>query len=102
LVKFLHQPNCHIHSQFAWERDFGDRSAFELHQNSGGGIWFAMAPEGLRLDAKLVAAELAFVIGTCARRMVVWRVSCIAQAGFVLDALEQALRPVQPAVATTD
>ena len=59
-------------------------------------------PKVCAFAAMLVAAELAFVIGTCARRMVVWRVSYIAQAGFVLDALEQALRPVQPAVATTD
>jgi putative transposase len=41
---------------------------------------------------------VAFVIDTFARRIVGWRVSRTAQAGFVLDALEQALhdrRPVQ-------
>jgi transposase InsO family protein len=41
---------------------------------------------------------VAFVIDTFARRIVGWRVSRNAQAGFVLDALEQALhdrRPVQ-------
>jgi putative transposase len=41
---------------------------------------------------------VAFVIDTFARRIVGWRVSCNAQAGFVPDALEQALhdrRPVQ-------
>jgi putative transposase len=43
---------------------------------------------------------VAFVIDTFARRIVGWRVSRNAQAGFVLDALEQALhdrRPVQGA-----
>jgi putative transposase len=41
---------------------------------------------------------VAFVIDTFARRIVGWRVSRNAQAGFVLDALEQALhdrRPIQ-------
>ena len=41
---------------------------------------------------------VAFVIDAYARRIVGWRVSRTAQAGFVLDALEQALperRPVQ-------
>jgi transposase InsO family protein len=41
---------------------------------------------------------VAFVIDTFARRVVGWRVSRNAQAGFVLDALEQALhdrRPIQ-------
>jgi transposase InsO family protein len=43
-------------------------------------------------------AYVAFVIDAFARRIVGWRVSRTAQAGFVLDALEQALhdrRPVQ-------
>ena len=43
-------------------------------------------------------AYVAFVIDVFARRIVGWRVSRTAQAGFVLDALEQALhdrRPVQ-------
>ena len=42
--------------------------------------------------------SVAFVIDAYARRIVGWRVSRTAQAGFVLDALEQALherRPVQ-------
>jgi len=39
---------------------------------------------------------VAFVIDTCARRIVGWRVSRAAQAGFVLDALEQALHERQP------
>ena len=41
---------------------------------------------------------VAFVIDTFARRIVGWRVSRTAHAGFVLDALEQALherRPIQ-------
>ena len=43
---------------------------------------------------------VAFVIDTCARRIVGWRVSSRATAGFVLDALEQAIhdrRPVEGA-----
>jgi transposase InsO family protein len=43
-------------------------------------------------------AYVAFVIDTFARRIVGWRVSATAHAGFVLDALEQAVherRPVQ-------
>ena len=39
---------------------------------------------------------VAFVIDTYARRIVGWRVSRTAQAGFVLDALEQALHERQP------
>jgi transposase InsO family protein len=38
----------------------------------------------------------AFVIDTFARRIVGWRVSRTAQAGFVLDALEQALHDRRP------
>ncbi len=40
---------------------------------------------------------VAFVIDTFARRIVGWRASCTAHAGFVLDALEQALHARQPA-----
>jgi transposase InsO family protein len=40
---------------------------------------------------------VAFVIDTFARRIVGWRASRTAQAGFVLDALEQALHARQPA-----
>jgi len=40
---------------------------------------------------------VAFVIDTVARRIVGWRVSRTAHAGFVLDALEQALHYCQPA-----
>jgi guanine deaminase len=50
--------NCHTHSHFAWGRGFGDRWTLELHQNSGGGIWFGATPEDLRLGAMLVAADL--------------------------------------------
>ena len=39
---------------------------------------------------------VAFVIDTFARRIVGWRVSSSAHAGFVLDALEQALHDRQP------
>jgi transposase InsO family protein len=39
---------------------------------------------------------VAFVIDTFARRIVGWRVSRSAQAGFVLDALEQALHERRP------
>jgi len=38
-----------------------------------------------------------FVIDTFARRIVGWRVSRTAHAGFVLDALEQALHDRRPA-----
>ena len=38
-----------------------------------------------------------FVIDAFARRIVGWRVSRTAHAGFVLDALEQALRDLRPA-----
>ena len=41
-------------------------------------------------------AYVAFVIDAFARRIVGWRVSRTAQAGFVLDALEQALYARQP------
>ena len=41
-------------------------------------------------------AYLAFVIDTCARRIVGWRVSRTAHADFVLDALEQALHDRRP------
>ena len=47
---------------------------------------------------------VAFVIDAFARRIVGWRVSRTAHAGFVLDALEQALhdrRPVQAAASST-
>jgi putative transposase len=37
-----------------------------------------------------------FVIAVSARRMVGWRVSRSARAGFVLDALEQALHDYRP------
>jgi transposase InsO family protein len=40
---------------------------------------------------------VAFVIDTYARRIVGWRVSSSATAGFVLDALEQAIHDRQPA-----
>jgi transposase InsO family protein len=40
---------------------------------------------------------VAFVIDTYARRIVGWRVSRTADAGFVLDALEQAIHDRQPA-----
>ncbi|KAA0570004.1 IS3 family transposase, partial [Azospirillum sp. Sh1] len=40
---------------------------------------------------------VAFVIDAFARRIVDWRVSCTAHAGFVLDALEQALHDRRPA-----
>ena len=40
---------------------------------------------------------MAFVINTFARRIVGWRVSRTAHAGFVLDALEQALHDRRPA-----
>ena len=40
---------------------------------------------------------VAFVIDAYARRIVGWRVSRTAQAGFVLDALEQALHERRPA-----
>jgi putative transposase len=40
---------------------------------------------------------VAFVIDTFARRIVGWRVSRSAHAGFVLDALEQALHDRRPA-----
>jgi transposase InsO family protein len=40
---------------------------------------------------------VAFVIDAFARRIVGWRVSRTAQAGFVLDALEQALHDRCPA-----
>lgn len=40
---------------------------------------------------------VAFVIDTFARRIVGWRVSRTAHAGFVLDALEQALHDRRPA-----
>mgnify|MGYP002716977331 CR=1 FL=1 len=40
---------------------------------------------------------MAFVIDTFARRIVGWRVSRSAHAGFVLDALEQALHDRRPA-----
>jgi transposase InsO family protein len=43
---------------------------------------------------------VAFVIDTFARRIVGWRVSRSAQAGFVLDALEQALHERRPAHAS--
>jgi putative transposase len=39
---------------------------------------------------------VAFVIDAFARRIVGWRVSCTAHAGFVLDALEQALHARRP------
>jgi putative transposase len=39
---------------------------------------------------------VAFIIDAFARRIVGWRVSCTAHAGFVLDALEQALHERQP------
>ena len=39
---------------------------------------------------------VAFVIDAYARRIVGWRVSRTAHAGFVLDALEQALHDRQP------
>jgi putative transposase len=39
---------------------------------------------------------VAFVIDVCARRIVGWRVSRTAHAGFVLDALEQALHERRP------
>ena len=42
-------------------------------------------------------AYVAFVIDAFARRIVGWRVSRTAQAGFVLDALEQALHDRRPA-----
>ena len=42
-------------------------------------------------------ARVAFVIDTYARRIVGWRVSRTADAGFVLDALEQAIHDRQPA-----
>ena len=41
--------------------------------------------------------HVAFVIDTFARRIVGWRVSSTAHAGFVLDALEQALHDRRPA-----
>ena len=41
-------------------------------------------------------AHVAFVIDACARRIVGWRVSRSATAGFVLDALEQAIHDRQP------
>lgn len=50
--------NCHTHSHFAWGRGFGDRWTLELHQNSGGGIWFGASPDDLRLGATLIAADL--------------------------------------------
>ena len=37
-----------------------------------------------------------FVIDAFARRIAGWRVSCTAHAGFVLDALEQAVHQHQP------
>ncbi len=40
---------------------------------------------------------VAFVIDAFARRIVGWRVSCTAHAGFVLDALEQAVHQRRPA-----
>ena len=40
---------------------------------------------------------VAFVIDACARRIVGWRVSRSATAGFVLDALEQAIHQRRPA-----
>ena len=43
---------------------------------------------------------VAFVIDTYARRIVGWRVSGSASAGFVLDALEQAIHDRQPAKGT--
>ena len=42
-------------------------------------------------------AYVAFVIDTYARRIVGWRVSRTANAGFVLDALEQAIHDRRPA-----
>jgi transposase InsO family protein len=42
-------------------------------------------------------AHVAFVVDAFARRIVGWRVSRTAQAGFVLDALEQALHDRRPA-----
>ena len=39
---------------------------------------------------------MAFVIDVYARRIVGWRVSRVAHAGFVLDALEQALHDRRP------
>jgi guanine deaminase len=50
--------NCHTHSHFAWGRGFGDAWTLELHQNSGGGIWFGATVEDLRLGAMLVAADM--------------------------------------------
>ncbi len=41
--------------------------------------------------------HVAFVIDVFARRIVGWRVSCSAETGFVLDALEQALHARRPA-----
>jgi transposase InsO family protein len=42
---------------------------------------------------------VAFVIDAYARRIVGWRVSRTAHAGFVLDALEQALHDRRPSIA---
>ena len=49
--------------------------------------WKGFVPCGLRIDAY-------------ARRIVGWRVSSTAQAGFVLDALEQAVHERRPAKGT--
>jgi len=58
-------------------------------------------PKGRRLQPHVVTwkgfAYVAFVIDAYARKIVGWRVSTSAHAGFVLDALEQAVHDRRPA-----
>ena len=55
--------------------------------------------QGFVIDASVRNIDIhnvAFVIDACARRIVGWRVSRTAQAGFVLDALQQAMHDRGP------